>query len=229
MEQVVGLALDGRVPAELLRRLERLLRVGGVARPEQGEPAVELDDRARLPLGRRPAARVLEPEPLHLVDAPVRPALERGDNRGRGGPRKTDRDRRLPGHGLRLMRGRPRVEREPDHDAGRHETGDSDGDVQGEAGGHVLAPRYRLAGNAAWSYYRLYSNGDVQRTSQAGQGQDRRGRPPGGRRARRRGLDRRPRAGRVGRGAHPRRRARPARQPRVPHRGASSPTARRLS
>ncbi len=79
MEDVVGAPLDRRVAAELLRRLERGLRVRRVAGPEQRDPAIELHERV---------ARILEPEPLHRVDAPVRPLLERHlDLRAGTGPR----------------------------------------------------------------------------------------------------------------------------------------------
>src|SRR5262249_41628265 len=133
MKEVVGAALDDRVPAEPLRLLERGLRIRRVARPEQRDAAVVLHDRALLALLRGRPAQVLKAEPLQLRDAPLRRVAEGRLDLPADLAGKPLRNRWLAGGSLWLVGGRPRVEREPDYDPGRDERGGGDGEVNGGA------------------------------------------------------------------------------------------------
>src|SRR5689334_10212098 len=141
MQDVVGRDLPLRVAAERLRALEGRLGLARVPRPEQADPAVELDERA---------LRVLLAEALERGDAAVRPVRERLHDLGAERARQRLRHRRLAGLRVELRRVVARLERHADHRARRGEGDRGDGQGKLEALGQG---RFEGSGNAAWRYY----------------------------------------------------------------------------
>src|SRR5581483_3313856 len=99
VEDVVGRDLPARVAAEPLRLLEHGLGVARVARPEEADAPVELDEWA---------LRVLLAEPFERREAAVRPAGERQPDLGADRAGQARRHGRLARLRMELRRVVPR-------------------------------------------------------------------------------------------------------------------------